>query len=150
GTGGKLALWTIPDCKAVWSATVRDAVALSPGRKLLAAHNGATFEVLDAASGERLGALGGDPVQNLLASAFRGAGQELAAVVRTNEPGSVLARWDLKTGKEAAAFPVWAGPTDLSLCGKGFVVYHDWRMPYCTLIDTELKWPLSQYTLPGA
>lgn len=143
GTGGKLVLWSVPECKALWSAAVRDLVALSPGRKLLAAHNGATYEILDAASGDRLGQLGGPRVQNVLAAAFRGDGQELVAVVRADDPAQVLVRWDLKTGKDAPAFPVLAGGTDLSWAVPGFVLYNG------TLIDTELKWPLGRYTLSG-
>jgi hypothetical protein len=117
GVGGKLVLWSLPECKAAWTATVRDVPALSPGRKLLAVHNGATFEVLDAAGGERLGQLGGGPVQNVPAAAFRGDGQELFAVFRTNQPGSLLTRWDLKTGKETPGFPVFTSTAGASRAG---------------------------------
>jgi hypothetical protein len=134
----------VPDCKAVWAATVRDVVALSPGHKLLAAHNGATYELLDPATGERLGQLGGESVLGVLTAAFRGDGQELVSVVRTDQPGARLVRWDLKTGKGTPSFPVFITTTDLDWCGPGAVVYNG------TLIDTNLGWPLTHYTLPGA
>jgi WD40 repeat protein len=143
GAGGKLVLWSLPECKAAWAATVRDVPALSPGRKLLAVHNGATFELLDATGGERVGQLGGGPVQNVLAAAFRGDGQELVAVVRADKPGAILTRWDLKAGKDTPGFPIFTATAELAWCAPGYVLYNE------TLIDTELKWPLSRCSLPG-
>jgi hypothetical protein len=139
--GGKLVLWSLPECKAVYAISgLRGAVALSPGRKTLAAFNGATYEVLDAATGERKGQLGG-AVLAVHAAGFRGDGQELAAVVQTDQPSQLL-RWDLKTGKAQAPLPcpvasdvVWFGPSAVVIG--------------MTLIDTQTGWALSQLAMGG-
>jgi WD40 repeat protein len=141
GVNGKLVLWTVPECKAVYAVScLRGAVAVSPGRKTLAAFNGATYEILDSFTGERKGQLGG-AVQAVLAAGFRGDGQELAAVVQTDQPCQLL-RWDLKSGKPLAPLPCAVG-SDVAWFGPTGVVIG------MTLIDTQTGWSLSQLATGG-
>jgi hypothetical protein len=141
GVNGKVVMWNLPECKAVYAVTgLRGAVAVSPGRKTLAAFNGATYEILDALTGERKGQLGG-AVQAVLAAGFRADGQELAAVVQTDQPSQLL-RWDLKTGKALTPLPCSVA-SDVAWFGPAGVVIG------MTLIDTQTGWSLSQLAMGG-
>jgi WD40 repeat protein len=162
----QITLWTLPECRAVWSldAGVSAGLAVSPGRKYLAVPVGEGFDLLEIATGERRGRLAGLAVNEQVraaAAAFSPDGKELAALFRpqANTGGSVLlARWDTKTGKLLAQFPlpplppslvcsapgkregVWsaspaAAPTELTWWGKEHLLLnHSW------VLDTQRKW----------
>ncbi len=140
---GKLTLWNVPECRAVYSAGfVRGAPALSPGRKYLAAFTGSGFEVLEAATGERVGQILRPNAVAVQAAAFRPDGRELAAVLATTD-GTRLARWDATTGAAKDEFAVPPGMGALEWCGPNDVLFDQ------TLIDLELKQPIALYNLPG-
>jgi predicted Zn finger-like uncharacterized protein len=139
--GGKLALWAVPGCRAVWATDfVSGTVALSPGRKFLAACVAGTYGIFDTASGELRGRLEGVPVGSVLSAAFRPDGRELAAVVRAGES---LARWDLKSGHGTPGSRARTDADGLAWCGTGYLLHDD------TLYDAEWKWPVTRYVLPG-
>ena len=141
---GALALWDVPECKAEYSISfVRDLPALSPGRKYLAAFTGSNFEVLETATGARVGQLFGPNAQAVQAAAYRPDGNEFAAVL-TTPGGPRLCRWDATTGAAKADFGVAPGGGDLEWCGADYAMFGP------TLIDLTLKWPVAQYNLPGA
>ncbi len=105
--GGDLILWSIPDCKAIYtaeSACEGDPV-LSPGRKILAAYSGGTFRFLDPATGDIKGEGELPASANAGRPEFKGAaflpdGSAIVALVSGNQ----LVRWDVKTGKVTADF----------------------------------------------
>ena len=143
GGVGKLTLWEIPEMQALYSISfVRDVPALSWRRKYLAAFNGSNFEVLEAATGERVGQLFHPNARGVHAAAYRRDGRELAAVLTTAE-GFRLVRWDAVTGTVKDDFPLPPGGNDLQWCGPDSILYG------ATLFDLKLKWPVAYYTLPG-
>jgi WD40 repeat protein len=141
---GKLTLWTVPDCQAVWSMdNVRFGVALSPTRKYLAAHTGATYELFDPASGERKGQFEAGDVLAVDRAAFRADGKALAAAVRTDH-GNHLRRWDLQTGKALeGSVPGWGAMNDMLWCGNDHVLAGG------ILFDFKAGMLLVTYMLPG-
>jgi hypothetical protein len=124
---GQITLWTVRECKAVWSLDPGAAVelALSPGRKYLAVSSGEGFDLLEVATGERRGRLAGLASNEQIraaGAAFSPDGKELAGLFRPagNTGGSVLvARWDLKTGKLVAQFALPSAPPTLVCSAPG-------------------------------
>lgn len=143
GMTGRLVLWKVPECKALYSTTNQGIdLALSPGRKYAAIFNGATLDILETLTGKRCGQLAPPPaaVSAVNAVAFSSDGKKLAAFV---QPGSLLARWNLAGGELEGADNVnqsflselrWCSPTHL-LAGS-------------SLIDVNLKGVLWQYMMP--
>ena len=98
---GRLALWSLPECRAIYQALItRDArPILSPGGKQLAMLAGGSIRLLDAAEGKLLGTFEA-PLSNgqkleLKGGAFRPDGQEFIAMTALDR----VARWDVKSGK---------------------------------------------------
>jgi WD40 repeat protein len=141
---GKLTLWTIPDCRAVWSMdNIRSALALSPGGKYLALYTGATYELFDPASGDRKGQLEGNDIQGVDRATFRSDGKALAAAIRT-PTGSKLRRWDLETGKVLPGGAPFRGiPNEFVWCSN------DQLLAAAVLYDLNLGVPLTLHNLPG-
>ncbi|QEH37264.1 hypothetical protein OJF2_58510 [Aquisphaera giovannonii] len=106
--GGKVVLWSLPACKAVYVAdnACEGAPALNPGRSLLACYQGGRFHLLDAATGETRGVT--QPAQasagrsELKGAAFQADGAGLVALLG----GQQVVRWELSTGKVTADFPI--------------------------------------------
>jgi hypothetical protein len=169
---GQVTLWEVPACKAVYRLSCGNgaAVALSPGRKYLAAATGETFNLFDAATGERRGrtALPSPGYRvSLVAGAFSPEGKELAAAYLSLERGkpAVVVHWDLKTGAIAGLVPVQPGPEPL-VCsspgkasgtwgpGTGWSVRRlAWWGPRHVLLNDDLlvdldrKWLVGRYRL---
>jgi len=143
---GKLVLWSLPECKAVYAAeTYRGAIAFSPGRKHLAAFNGTNFELLEAATGERRGvaALPAGSLQSTAQGlAFRPDGKEMAGLLGSPEGTFLLARWDVAKGQVADSFPTEGG-RNLEWCGDKQILMDT------TLIDWALKGAIWRYGLQG-
>jgi hypothetical protein len=141
---GRLVLWEVPACKAVWATnSCRDLPALSAGCKQLLLPTGASLELLDVLTGDRLGTLSGGAAGSLQVAAFRLDGKELAGVVRTGQ-GTSLVRWDLATGQSLGEFACPQMPnSNLHWCGTDGVMYGH------VYLDLKLKWALCNYTLPG-
>ncbi len=102
---GKLVLWSVPDCKAVYVAdrAMKGLPVLSPDRKVLAALHGGVLRLLDPATGQAKGdatSSGHEDARGLAAAAFDPDGQELAALL-----DGTIVRWDLKTGEVVGEAP---------------------------------------------
>lgn len=110
GNGTRYVVWTIPDGKAETQLLVKPHVAaLSANAKLLAIAEADSLRILDAAT---LGTLGDleIPIMNQIrreikAVTFHPDGKSLAAsynvTFKDNSIGSVIAVWDLTTGKSS-------------------------------------------------
>ena len=104
---GKLMLWQLPDCQAVYSfADFGTPVAISPQRKYMVGVHHQEIRIFETASGECRGDLK-TPLTGvqLRRAAFRADGSELAAVVGAGKDQS-LAIWNLETGDLTAEFPL--------------------------------------------
>ncbi len=145
---GKLVLWDLPDCKAVWSLDgCKQRPVLSAGRKYLAAFTSASIDLFDAA-GEGQGSFQGQDFANVWASAFKPDGKEFAAVVQKTEGGTALVRWDAASGAALGEFPIQMVSndvyhTELRWCGP------DQLMHQTQLIDLKLKMVPFLYNIPG-
>jgi WD40 repeat protein len=146
-TSGKLTLWSVPECKAVYTGEgFRGSLALSPGRKYLVASRGTAFLVLDTATGAARGQLAvpaGAIPENSFGMAFRTDGRALAGVVNTEGFGLQLVRWDLAKGTITESFPIQTPSWNLQWCGENHVLLES------SLVDLNLKAPISSYILPG-
>ncbi len=106
--GGKVVLWSLPSCKAVYVADHASdgPPVLSPGRSLLACYRGGRFQILDAATGATRGvtqpASASAGRSDLTGAAFQADGAGLVALIG----GQQLVRWDLGSGKVTADFPI--------------------------------------------
>lgn len=146
-TAGKLVLWRLPECKAVYALdNMRGGLALSPGRKCLAYSTGPTYELLDTASGERKGQLAQPPGFNLAgayAGAFRTDGAEFAAVARSAEGTTMLVRWETRKGMPVDSFGLSAAFTQVHWADAMHILLDT------TLYDLAQKIPIWRYGLPG-
>ena len=104
---GKLVVWKVPDCKAVYYfENFGDPLAVSPNRKYLAGVHDGQFRIFDSRTGKCLGDLespscGVKPLR----AAIRGDGRELVAIINAGED-RMLVRWNLLTGKIDQEFPI--------------------------------------------
>ncbi len=139
-TADKLTLWEIPACRAVYTTSIRNTPALSPGRKYLTVFTGGNAEVLLATTGERSGKLAGPNLSNLRALVYRRDGTELVGL----DGASTLIRWDATTGERKDEYqPVALPATTLEWYGTDSVLLGD------TLYNLAVKWPLSTLTPAG-
>jgi WD40 repeat protein len=142
--GGKLILWKLPECQAVYVADgYRGAMQPSGTRKYVAASTGISLVIVECATGERkgqLGQLGGPagPVGVFQAGAFSRDGKEFAASL-----GSTLARWSLANGSFTSSVQGSLGDRPMAFMGK-------YLMQGSSLFDWNLKTaPLWNYGAPG-
>lgn len=152
GDKGKLYLWKVPQCQAVYGVDgYLGRAELSPTRKYLALQAGATIELMEALSGERCGQLeapAGSPNFSLLGVAFSRDGRELVAGLhlrgdKLGGPASRLSRWKLETGAADAGFATTLpmAPGFMRILPSRQVLVGD------TLHDWNLKGPLWSYPL---
>jgi hypothetical protein len=106
-TAGKLVLWRLPDCQAVYVfEEFGEPLALSPGRRYLAGNHQGDFRLFDAIAGKCVGDLQAPEFgSRAVRGVFRHDGQELAAVVDAG-PDKMLVRWDLKDGRKITEFAI--------------------------------------------
>ncbi len=106
-THGKLVLWSLPDCKAVYVCEqFGTPIAISPTRRHVACVQEGTFRLFDAVEGEFAGDLESPKLANEAArAAFRSDGRELAAVINNGNGHSVVI-WNLEDGKITSTFPL--------------------------------------------
>jgi hypothetical protein len=109
-TAGKLVLWRLPDCQAVYVfEEFGEPLALSPARRYLAGNHHGDFRLFDALTGKCVGDL--QPPQfgsRAVRGVFRDDGKELAAIIDAG-PDKMLARWNLKDGQLVDEMPVPPG-----------------------------------------
>lgn len=151
---GKLALWSLPGCKAVavMDAMPHTRAALSPGGKYLACAAGNGIDILDAQAAEPRGRLelsAGLASVHSLTLAWRPDGKELAAYLQGSDGTGtrpIVARWDLTTGKSAGDFVLAAPvPERIQYCGSDHLLAGG-----MDLIDLVAKRSLVRYQVPGA
>lgn len=145
-TNGKLILWKVPECQAVYVADgYRGPFHLSPNRKYLVGLNPVgTLELIEAATGERRGQLAspGAPVLTVMAAAFSSDGKKFAATV--NLQTFKMCRWDLSTGAFEGSMDHNGGNQPMQWAGERHVLQGT------TLYDWSFKGPLWHYTFPGS
>ncbi|MCE9526265.1 MAG: hypothetical protein K8R36_09455, partial [Planctomycetales bacterium] len=106
-TLGKLIVWKLPDCKAVYYfEKFGDPLAISPNHKYLAGVHDGQFRIFDSKTGQCLGDMespscGVKPLR----AVFRADGRELSAIIDAGED-RMLVRWNLLTGKIDQEFPL--------------------------------------------
>jgi hypothetical protein len=92
--GGKLALWALPETKALYTLKVNSQPAVNEGGKYLAVSTGKGMFVLDAMTGSTLGRLAGD-TGAFMKFSFRPDGLRLAMHCH----GGRLQVWDCEKGE---------------------------------------------------
>ncbi len=143
-SGGRLALWDVPSCKAVWWLIgVAGQPALSPSHKQVAVCAGSSYDLFDVATGDRLGTFGGPGVRMVGSAAFRPDGKQFAATVNTADGKHTLTRWDATTGAVLGTYPMGVAPGEMSWAGDGHVMINSF------LFDLDLGWMVCNYGMPG-
>jgi hypothetical protein len=106
-TAGKLICWKVPECKAVYYfEDFGEPLALSAGRRYLAAAHFGEFRIFDALTGQCVGDLEAPALGTRTArGGFRPDGGELAAVIDAG-PDKMLVRWNLVDGKIIQEIPI--------------------------------------------
>jgi WD40 repeat protein len=106
-SAGKLAVWELPDCRAVYYfEKFGIPAAISPGRKYVVGVHDDQIRIFETATGECCGDLPTPAMGSKLArTAFRPDGLELAAIVEGRLDKS-LARWDMQNGRLEHEFPL--------------------------------------------
>ncbi len=142
--GGKLALWELPTCKAIYetATSYRGVPSFSPGKRWLALFQSNGFDILDTATGETHGLLPTGVASSeteLPVAAFSADGKKIAAVVPTPFKTNVFV-CDVEKGVTAEAFEISAPTGRLQWCGPSHLLYGS------QLIDLDLKLPLWNYT----
>jgi len=122
GSSGKLALWKLPDVRAIYSTKLLRGTrpALSAGRKYLAALTDIGLVVLDAKTGELKGFYRGAPKQG--AVAFRPDGKRIALATSKR-----LVVWEFADG----------------------TLYRDIGLGVEALRSNKIAWPSKNYILVG-
>ena len=137
--GRKIALWKLPECKAVYvMGNVSQQPLVSPGGKYLAVAVGQAYRFFDARTGQAVGDIGVGGVPQ--AGAFHPDGDRFAAVYVDAE-GAKIGTWSLSDGKTQASFPVPASGTRLHWCGSGHLLLNN-----ASLIDLAKKMVVWSYS----
>ena len=102
---GTLALWSIPDCKALYVAehAFEGVPVLRPDRKVLAGLREGVLRLIDPATGSPIGdgsATGRRDARGLEVAGFDPEGHEFAALL-----DGTIVRWDLRTGEVLGELP---------------------------------------------
>lgn len=118
GRGDLLVLWTLPECRAVWTARSRH-FKLSPNHKYLALVNDNTVTLIDALSGEPQGQL--DARGAVSALAIDATGTRLATLA-SRSANSVLQTWNLADGKQVESFLLARWAAKMQWCGEEHVL----------------------------
>jgi len=132
---GRLTAWNIPQARAIWEIkTASKSAALSRDRRLVATYSGTRFEIMNALTGDSVGAIGVSDLptvgfrQGTASAAFRADGKALVAAFPSGA-SRAIGEWDLETGKPLRE------PSALSQQAGGRVHAHGRR--YC-LVGNEL------------
>ncbi len=138
-TGGKLVLWKVPECKAVYAINkCKSPFAVSPTRKYVAAFAGESVQIIEALTGKHCGHLP-TPGSNVEHIAFRRDGKAVAVVAR-----SKVFSWDLADGKLTNSFE-----TERSMYGPVNWAGKDYLTCGSELVSLNLKAHLWSYRISG-
>lgn len=142
--GNKLALWKLPECKALYVMGGVSQFALSPGGKYVAVAVGRAYRFFDSRTGQAVGDI---QLQGSgQAAAFHPDGSRFAAVYIDAE-GAKLGTWDLTSGKSQGSFPLPVSGRSLHWCGNGHLLMNN-----ASLIDLANKmivWTYSGFLHAG-
>ena len=139
-TAGKLALWSLPDCKAVYAGDgFLGTATLSAGRKYLVASRARAVWSSRPARAPRAACCRCRPerlASNTVSLAFNADGKALAGIV-----GGLLVRWDMSKGTllDSCRAP---RPGHMQWCGERHILVHG------VLVDLDVKAPVSNYDRP--
>ena len=116
--------------------------ALSPGRKLLIAHNGLGCELYDTLTGERQGQLAMPRVEQIKAASFRADGQEIAFLC-FGTSGFTVVRAEVQANGKSSELRGVPMADQLEWSGKDFLLVGQ------ALFDAKLQAPIWNYSLAG-
>lgn len=143
--GGKLILWRIPDCRAIYQVNdIKCDPAFSGQRKSVLVCNGARLAILDAKTGECRRRFEPDRfrLEAYKSACFRRDGQEV--VVLQGYGLCQVTRWDLTTGAPRETMDL-AHAVRVQYLQSGRILADSGR--YVELIDGKLQAPVVCYTL---
>jgi hypothetical protein len=131
---GLVTLWSLPACRAVWTADVRsaDAACLSPGGKFLVVNAGNSIAVINLENGATHGLLTAPPAVvpgNIIARQLvvRPDGKELALLTPDNDGLRRVSLWNLEAGKSSGSFLVSTTGVSFAYAGSDHLVT-DWQV----------------------
>ncbi len=119
---GRLSLWKLPECKALYEvlapSEVTPSISLARDRVAVVNEERTGLMLLDARTGEPLGGVRlSGAVGKISATAFDSTGA-LLAVATEHPSGGEVAILDLPSGKPVTMFPVPAVPNVVQWCGS--------------------------------
>jgi WD40 repeat protein len=141
GDGGKLTLWQMPEARAIYTSPAHgDRAFLSPTGKYVVAGNGASYDVLEAKTGERRGQLSLPEAQVVLRTgggAFLPDSSQVAILAQGTR--SQLVWWDFNTGESKGVIEILPYLSEMQWLTEEYVLVGN------TLVDLKLGWPLLRY-----
>ena len=157
---GTLVLWSLPECKAVYSMALGVAAStfLSPDRGTLVASIGEHVYLLDPSEGKTLGmlpAVASTAPKAMTRAAFREDGARLAGLYYEDDT-LLLAIWDLSSGTLLSQLMLPFQGFGVTWCGPEHVLIHHTgrsdslnEFNQCSLVDVERNVVLWTYQLPS-
>jgi WD40 repeat protein len=142
GECGKLILWEVPSCKAIYVLEgCKGIPTLSPQREVLAVAVDQNIQLRNSETGEALGQLPAADFTDLTGMCFRSDGEQLLAMGKAKQ-GYRLQSWELKRGEARQSVVL----TTLDLIHPNL----NWCSPDTVLVgsilvDLESKLPLIHY-----
>lgn len=143
-SNNRMALWKIPDCKAVYVINGVTKPQLSSSGKVLCVKNSKSLRFFNALTGEPVGDI--TPPSGIpTCGAFHPDGEKFAAAYSI-AGGRKLGVWNLKTGNLESEFPIplTAGLRSIHWCGDSHVLLDNAK-----LVDLKNKMLVWTYSLPG-
>ncbi|MFG0297290.1 MAG: hypothetical protein ACF8PG_15390, partial [Maioricimonas sp. JB045] len=144
---GKMILWSLPDCKAVYEAMIGELMpVLSPGRRYVAVAdpNHFGYTLLEALTGQVAGSVEfpGIAPGYVSACGFHTNGKWLAAIT-WRMSGGELAIIDIETGADVHRFPLPVTCRHLQWCDDDFLL-----LDGTSLVNLNTESVVWKYTLP--
>jgi len=136
-----VAVWSVPDCKSVYTVDTTSSAVPSSGGKFVAISLANKLHLVEAATGSIAGQL---PVSGTInALAFRSDGQQLA-VVTSDLIGTTFTTFSMSTGEIVSSFPIPGACRSMQWVNTDAVLLDDTKLLH---IPTEtLAW---SYELPS-
>lgn len=138
---GKLAVWELPACRAIYTIDLAPVATLSPNRKYLAVPGDKKIRFFETLKGEPCGDL--EVAGEMRAAVFHPDGERFAAIV-AGGAGPRLVCWNLSDGRIEADFLLPVAGDSLQFCSNGYLLLDN-----STLIDLDHKMIVWKYLLPS-
>lgn len=137
----KLALWKLPECRALYSIAGCTQVAVSPNGKYLAIHDGQSFRLFEARGGELCADLSVEGITQALA--FHPDGQRVA-IVGWRGADTWLTVRSMQDGEVSDQFPLPRATTSVGWTSSNHLLIENlW------LVDVAHKMVVWRYDAPG-